>query len=168
MRYGPLLPILGYAFFHASHAFEFTGPDSSQKLNLTQTITITWDFNNGPVIEPEARALDLWFNTRSTDINEWFTWLLATNLSLTAGSYTWDPETVVKSLKDSNFSIRADAVHAFEARLLNNSGSKLSSVQSDVYAVEGFGFIRNSAGKGAQVGFYTAVVAFTVACLAHL
>ncbi|KAI1051258.1 hypothetical protein LB505_012506 [Fusarium chuoi] len=168
MRYSPLLPILGCVFFHASHAFEFTGPDSSQKLDLTQPITITWDANNGPFNEPKARALDLWFYALTSDISGRLGWELATNLSLSAGSFKWNPETVVKSLKDSDVSISADAVHAFEARLLNNSGSQLSSVESDVYAVEGFDFIRNSAGKGAQVGFYTAAVAFTVACLAHL
>ncbi|KAF4498960.1 hypothetical protein FAGAP_4869 [Fusarium agapanthi] len=137
MRYAPLLSALGCAFLHASHAFEFTGPDSSEKLDLTKPITITWDANNGPFIEPKARALDLWFS-------------------------------VIKSINDTGALISPATAHTFETRLMNNSGSQLSAVESDKYAVEGFDFIRNSAGKGAQAGFYTAAVAFTVTGLVLL
>ncbi|KAF4420508.1 hypothetical protein FACUT_11162 [Fusarium acutatum] len=168
MRSALLLSALGCAIFHAIHAFEFTGPDSSEKLDLAQPITITWDANNGSFIEPKARALNLWFYALTSDDSGRLGWELDTDLSLSAGSYKWNPDTVVKSLNDTEVSISPDAVHAFEARLLNNSGSQLSAVESDKYAAEGFGFIRNSAGKGVQAGFYTAAVAFTITGLALL
>ncbi|KAF5549126.1 hypothetical protein FMEXI_4468 [Fusarium mexicanum] len=168
MRYAPLLSTVGCAFLHASHAFEFTGPESSEKLDLANPITITWDANNGPFIEPKARALDLWFSVRTSDDSGGFGWELATNLSLSSGSYKWKPDGVVKSINDTGASISPDAVHGFEARLLNNSGGQLSTVESDKYAVEGFDFIRNSAEKGAQARFYTAAVALTITGLVLL
>ncbi|PNP73864.1 hypothetical protein FNYG_12823 [Fusarium nygamai] len=165
MRYASLLSTLGCSFFHASHAFGFTGPDSSEKLDLTQPITITWNAKSGSFIEPEARALDFWFYVLTSDRSSRFSWELVTNLSLSAGSYKWNPDGVLKSINDTGASISPDAVHAFEARLMNGSGSQLSSVESDKYAVEGSDFIRNSAVKGAQVGIDTAAVAFTLASL---
>ncbi|KAF5588811.1 uncharacterized protein FSUBG_11346 [Fusarium subglutinans] len=168
MRYAPLLSILSCAFLHASHAFEFTGPDSSEKLDLTKPITITWDANNGPFVEPKARALDLWFSVRTSDDSGGLSWEFATNLSLSSGSYKWKPDGVVKSINDTGASISPAVVHSFEARLMNNSGSQLSAVESDKYAVEGFDFIRNSARKGAQAGFYTAAVALSIAGLVLL
>ncbi|KAF5586261.1 hypothetical protein FPCIR_8007 [Fusarium pseudocircinatum] len=168
MRSALILSTLGCAFFHASHAFEFTGPDSSEKLNLTQPITITWDANSGSSIEPEASALDLWFYTLTSDDSGRYDWVLDANLSLSAGSYEWSPDIVVESINKSGISISPDVVHAFAARFVNNSGSHLSEVESDKYAVEGFDFVRNSAGKGAQAGIYTAAVAFTIVGLVLL
>ncbi|KAH7237805.1 uncharacterized protein BKA55DRAFT_694293 [Fusarium redolens] len=163
-----LLSTLGCAFFHAIHAFEFTGPDSAEKLDLTQSITITWDAINGSLSEPKARALHLWFYALTNDDSDWFGWELAVDLPLSAGSYKWNPNTIVKSLKDKDVSLSPDAMHAFEARLLDNSGSKLSTVESDKYAVKSFDFIRNSGNKGAQAGLYTVTVALTMAGLALL
>ncbi|KAG7411039.1 hypothetical protein DER46DRAFT_111578 [Fusarium sp. MPI-SDFR-AT-0072] len=163
-----LLYTLSFAFFHAVQAFEFTGPDASEKLDLTQPVNITWDANNGSLSEPKARALDLWFYALTSDDSGRLGWELDTDLPLSAGLYKWNPDTVVKSLKDKDVSISPDAVQAFEARLLDNSGSKLSTVESDKYAVEGFDFIRNSAGKGAQAGFYTAAIALSIAGLVLL
>ncbi|KAF5975814.1 hypothetical protein FCOIX_7470 [Fusarium coicis] len=168
MRYAPLLSALGCAFFHASNAFEFTGPNSSEKLDLTQPITITWNANSGSFVEPEARALDLWFYVITSDGSGRLGWELDKNLSLSAGSYKWNPGEVVESINKTGASISPDAVHAFEARLMNNSGSWLSALESEKYAVEGSDLIRNSAGKVAQVGFYTAAVAFTMASLVLL
>ncbi|KAG5791436.1 hypothetical protein H9Q69_009513 [Fusarium xylarioides] len=168
MRYAPLLLTLGCAFFHVSHAFEFLGPDSSEKLDLTQPITIMWNANTGSFLEPEARALDLWFHVITSDDSGRFGWELDKNLSLSAGSYKWNPGEVVESINKTGATISPDAVHAFEARLMNNSGSWLSALESDKYAVEGSDLIRNSAGKGAHAGFYTAAVAFTIAGLVLL
>ncbi|KAF5632245.1 uncharacterized protein FTJAE_7577 [Fusarium tjaetaba] len=168
MRYAPLLSTLSCAVFHASHAFEFTGPDSSEKLNLTQPITITWNANSGSFIEPEARALDLWFYVITSDSSGRLGWELDKNLSLSAGSYKWNPNGVVESINKTGASISPDAVHVFEARFMNGSGGWLSALESDKYAVEGSELIQNSAGKGAQVGFYTAAVAFTIASLVLL
>ncbi|KAF5558347.1 hypothetical protein FNAPI_5120 [Fusarium napiforme] len=170
MRYAPLLSTVGCAFFHASHArlFEFTGPDSSEKLNLTQPITITWNPNSGSYVEPEVRALDLWFYVITSDGSGRLGWELDKNLSLSAGSYKWNPGGVVESINKTGASISPDAVHVFEARFMNGSGSWLSALDSNKYAVEASDRIRNSAGKGAQVGIYTAAVAFTLASLVLL
>ncbi|KAG5744791.1 hypothetical protein H9Q72_011416 [Fusarium xylarioides] len=168
MRHAPLLSTLSCAFFHASHAFEFTGPDSSETLDLTQPITITWNANTGSFLEPDARALDLWFYALTSDDSGRFGWELDKNLSLSAGSYKCNPDEVVESINKTGASISPDAVHAFEARLMNNSGGWLSALESDKYTVEGSDLIRNSAGKGAQVGIYTAAVAFTLASLVIL
>lgn len=161
-----LLSILSLAFFYGVQAFEFTGPDSAKKLNLSQPITITWDATKGSLREPKARALQLWFLAFTDDKSDRSGWELATNLSLSAGSYEWNPDTIVKSIKDKDVSLSPDVVHTFEARLLDDSGSKLSIVESDKYAVEDIDSIANSGGKGAQAGYYTATVALIVAVVA--
>jgi hypothetical protein len=116
--------------------------------------------------EPKARALQLWFLALSNDNRDQSGWELASNLSLSEGSYEWNPDTIVKSIKDKDISLSPDMVHTFEARLLDTSGNKLSTVESDKYAVEEINSITNSGGKGAHAGYYTATVALIVAVTA--
>ncbi|KAH6949200.1 hypothetical protein DER45DRAFT_545121 [Fusarium avenaceum] len=156
-----LLSIL--VFYHGVQAFEFTGPNSANKLDLTQPITITWDATKGASSEPKARALELWFFVLTDDKSDQSGWELATNLSLSAGSYEWNPDTIVKSIKDKNVSLSTDEVHTFEARLLDSSRSKLSAVESDKYAIEDIDSIANSGSKGAQAGLHTAALAVSSA-----
>jgi hypothetical protein len=161
-----LLSIFGLAFYHGVQAFKFTGPDPAEKLNLSQPITITWDVTKGSLREPKARALKLWFLAFTDDKSDRSGWELATNLSLSAGSYEWSPHTIVKYIKDKDVSLSPDMVHTFEARLIDESGSKLSTVESDKYAVEDTDSITDSGSTGAQPGPYTATVALIVAVLA--
>ncbi|KAI6762490.1 hypothetical protein HG530_008470 [Fusarium avenaceum] len=155
-----------FAFYHGVQAFEFTGPDPADKLNLTQPITITWDATKGSLSEPKARSLQLWFLALTDDKSDQSGWELATNLSLSAGSYEWNPETVVKSIKEKDVSLSSEEVHTFEARLLDGSGSKLSTVESDKYAIEDIDSVTNSGVRGSQAGSYTATVALVVAVVA--
>jgi hypothetical protein len=164
MHSAVLLSIL--AIYHGIQAFEFTGPDPADKLNLTQPIAITWDATKGASSEPKARALELWFLALTDDKSDQSGWELATNLSLSAGSYEWNPDTIVKSIKDKNVSLSTDEVHTFEARLLDSSGSKLSTVESDKYAIEEIDSVTNSGGKGSQAGSFTATIALVVAVVA--
>jgi hypothetical protein len=164
MHSARILSIL--AFCHGVQSFGFTGPDPADKLNLTQPITITWDATKGASSEPKARALELWFLALTDDKSDQSGWELATNLSLSAGSYEWDPDTIVKSIKNKSVSLSPDEVHTFEARLLDSSGSKLSTVESDKYAIEDIDSVPNSGGKGSQAGSYTATVALIMAVVA--
>jgi hypothetical protein len=155
-----------FAFYQGVQAFEFTGPDPADKLNLTQPITITWDATRGSSSEPRARALQLWFLALTDDKSDQSGWELATNLSLSPGSYEWNPDTIVKSIKNKNVSLSLDEVHTFEARLLDSSGSKLSTVESDKYAIVEIDSVTNSGGRGSQAGSFTAAVALVVAVVA--
>ncbi|OBS20023.1 hypothetical protein FPOA_11744 [Fusarium poae] len=159
MRPAFLLSTLGYAL--SIHAFEFTGPDSSEKLNLTQPITIAWNATTGSVSEPKARTLDLWFFAIVKD--GWQGQEIASDLSLSSGSYKWDPKDIVKGFEEDDVSVSPDAEHYFEARLTDNDGNKLATVKTEKYALEGYDFIRNGGGKGVQPGFYTAVAATLMA-----
>ncbi|RGP72168.1 hypothetical protein FSPOR_2840 [Fusarium sporotrichioides] len=155
MRSTLLLSTFGCALFNAIHAFEFTGPDSSEKLNLTQPINITWNATSGSMSEPKARALDLWFIALVNDDRQGRE--LASNLTLSSGSYKWNPETIVQIFQDDDVSVSPDAVHYFEARLIDNAGSELATIETEKYALDGFDFIKNSGGKGLQPGFSVTV-----------
>ncbi|RGP69684.1 hypothetical protein FSPOR_4496 [Fusarium sporotrichioides] len=158
-----LLSTLSCALFNAIHAFEFTGPDSSKKLDLTQPINITWDATKGSLSEPEARKFDLSFRALGSEEGRAFGWGLDNNLPFSSGSYEWDPADVVKKIKDNDNSISSDAGHTFEATILDKSGNILSKVVSDKYAAEGFDFIKNSGSKELQRSFYTVTIALAIA-----
>ncbi|RGP66607.1 hypothetical protein FLONG3_8803 [Fusarium longipes] len=162
-----LLSTLGFTLIRTIHAFEFTGPDSTQKLDITQPIKITWNATSEGFVEPKAQALQLWFLGVTNNGNDKPGWELASNLSLSEGSYEWNPENVVESLKATDGELSSDAVHMFEARLMDNAGKKLVTIESDRYAIEGDDVVESS-GKGAQAGFYTSGVALIVALLAGL
>lgn len=160
-----VLSIYGCTLISAAHAFSFTGPDSAEKLDLTQPINITWSTDGGSFEEPQAHALELWFLARKGDSrSEKYGWECATNLSLTSGSYEWDPSNIVKAIESSDITISPDKVHTFEARLLDNEGEKLATLESDKYAVEGYDFV-TSGGEGTHPGFYTAALALTAAAV---
>ncbi|CAG7565865.1 unnamed protein product [Fusarium equiseti] len=163
-----LLSTLSCAFFNAIHAFEFTGPDSSKKLDLTQPINITWDATKGSLSEPEARKFDLWFRALGNVDSSTFGWELVSDLPFSSGSYEWDPAAIVKEIKDKDNSLSPDAVHTFEARILDRSGNKLSTVESGKYAAEGFDFIKDSGSTGLPGSFYTVTIALTITGLALL
>ncbi|QPC72198.1 hypothetical protein HYE68_002950 [Fusarium pseudograminearum] len=155
MRSPLLLSTIGYAFFNAIQAFEFTGPDPAKRLNLNQPINITWNATGGRIDEPKAHALDLWFFAL-VDADR-VGGEIATNLSLSSGSYKWDPKTIVQGWKDGDASVSPDAVHYFEAKLVDIAGKHLAGVESTEYALEGFDFIKNGCGKGLQPGLYATV-----------
>ncbi|CAG1971499.1 unnamed protein product [Fusarium graminearum] len=163
MRSAFLLSTFGFSVFTTIHGFEFTGPSSAEKLDLTQPITITWNATSGSIDEPKARRLQLWFLALTEGEKDQSGWELASNLSLSEGSYKWDPETIVKGIEDKNTSLSSGAVHNFGARLLDNTGSKLVTVESDKYALKGGDFIANDGSKGVQTGLYAALTMAVVA-----
>jgi len=163
-----LLSTLSFTFFNVIHAFEFTGPDSSKKLDLTQPINITWDATKGSLSEPEARKFDLWFRALGSVDGSTFGWELVADLPFSSSSYEWDPAAIVEGIKDGNNSLSPDAVHTFQARILDKSGNKLLRVESDKYAVEGFDFIKDSGSKGLKRSFHAVTLALTITGLALL
>ncbi|KAF5239800.1 hypothetical protein FAUST_4684 [Fusarium austroamericanum] len=163
MRSAFLLSTFGFSVFTTIHGFEFTGPSSAEKLDLTQPITITWNATSGSIDEPKARRLQLWFLALTEGEKDQSGWELASNLSLSEGSYKWDPETIVKGIEDKKTSLSSGAVHNFGARLLDNSGSMLVTVESDKYALKGGDFIANDGSKGVQTRLYAALTMAVVA-----
>ncbi|RGP80751.1 hypothetical protein FLONG3_1091 [Fusarium longipes] len=155
------------ALFHAVHAFEFTGPDPSEKIDISKPVNITWDATGGLIDEPKADSLKLWFAAIvGDDYKGGISWELAANLSLSKGYYIWTPpDGNIKNIRDSNYTMSPEKVHTFEARLLRKDGGPLAEVVSEKYAVEGFDFIRTSGSNGAQARFYTATAALTMAVL---
>lgn len=161
-----LLSTLRCAFFNVIHAFEFTGPDSSKKLDLTQPINITWDATKGSLSEPDAHKFDFWFRALGNVDGSTFGWELVGDLPFSSGSYEWDHAAIVKDIKDQDNSLSPDAVHTFEARILDKSGNKLLMVKSEKYAAEGFDFIKESGSKRLQGSFYTVTLVLTITGLA--
>jgi hypothetical protein len=164
-----LLPtlILAYAaIFPATQAFQLTGPTTEEKLDLTKPITVSWDATGGSFSEPNARSLELWFHAVfGGDHGDRGGWEIAANLSLASrNSYEWDPSDIAKSIEDNDQTLSPDAVHTFEARLLDQDGKSLAKVESDGYALEGFDFVSD----GARAGVHRATVVAAVGIVAAL
>ncbi|KAI6781490.1 uncharacterized protein J7T54_001452 [Emericellopsis cladophorae] len=143
-----------------AHAFQFTGPDSADKLDLAKPITVEWSATEGSLHVPEARSLELWFSAVTGDSGSQASWQLAANLSISSPtSYEWDPSSIVEGIQDIDGTLSPEAVHNFEARLLDVNGNRLATVGSDNYAVEGFDFVENSVGgERTRARVYLAVV----------
>ena len=159
-----LLPtlILAYAILPTTQASQFTGPPTDERLDLTKPITISWDATKGSLPEPKARTLELWFHAiLGSDSQDRAGWIIAANLSLaSSNSYEWDPSGIAKLIEDNDQPLSPDALHTFEARLLDQDGERLARIWSDGYALDGFDFISDSgSGDGAQARFYRATVA---------
>jgi len=158
-----LLPtlLLAYATFPTTQAFQLTGPPTTEKLDLSKPITVSWDATEGSLSEPNARILDLWFYAIfSGDSHDRAGWTIAANLSLASrNSYEWDPSGIATLIEKNEQTLSPDAVHTFEARLRDQQGDRLATVESDGYALEGFDFISDSgSGGGARAGVYGATV----------
>lgn len=150
------------AVLPATQAFQLTGPPTSEKLDLTKHVTVSWDATEGFVSEPNAHTLELWFHAIfSGDSHDRAGWIIAANLSLASrNSYEWNPSDIAKLIEDNEQTLSPDAVHTFEARLLDQDGERLARVESDGYALDGFDFISESgSGGGARAGVYGATVA---------
>jgi hypothetical protein len=124
----------------ATQAFQLTNPTTASKLDLTNPITISWDATTEGSFS-------------------------ASNLSLAASRdsyYEWDPSGIAKLIQDNSYTLSPDAVHTFEARLLDQDGERLARVESDGYALEGVDFVSDgggSSGDGARAAVYGASVA---------
>jgi hypothetical protein len=159
-----LLPtlILAYTILPATQAFKLTGPPTTSKLDLTKPITVSWNAKEGPLSEPNARTLELWFHAVfGGDNRDRAGWIIAANLSLASrDSYEWDPSGIATLIEDNDQTLSPDAVHTFEARLLDQDGKRLARVESDGYALDGVDFVKDSgSGGGVRAGVYIASVA---------
>ncbi|KAI9166294.1 ABC multidrug transporter A [Paramyrothecium foliicola] len=163
-----LLPtlILAYGIFPASQAFQFTGPTTTEKLDLTKPITVSWDATGGAVREPNARTLDLWFRALlGGNTSSRAGWQITANLSLAnSNSYEWDPSQIVKLIEDNDQTFSPDAVHTFEARLLGQDGMRLATVLSDEYALDG----SDSISDGSRAAVYRVTVAAAAIAAAEI
>ena len=154
----------------ATQAFQLTAPPPASKLDLTNPITISWDATEGTFSEPAARVLDLWFHVvfgGDGNNGDRAGWEIAANLSLVnRNSYEWDPSGIAELIEDNDYTLSPDAVHTFEARLLDQDGERLARVESDGYALEGVDFVSDggsSSGDGARAAVYGASVAAAAA-----
>jgi len=116
--------------------FNFTGPDLSQKLNLSAPITVSWSL---PPDSPDAvyEQMDLWWGSNG------FKYEIAPNYSLAvgAGSFFWDPINETKALLMTNHSLTRGKDFFFEGRLHHPNSTSGSVLQSQKYAVEGYPLI---------------------------
>lgn len=159
-----LLPtlIFAYVILPATQAFQFTEPPTTEKLDLTKPITVSWDATKGSLSEPNARTLELWFQAiLGSDSQDRAGWIIAANLSLaSSNSYEWDPSGIAKLIEGNDQPLSPDALHTFEARLLDQDGERLARIWSDGYALDGFDFVDDSgSGGGARAGVYGITVA---------
>jgi hypothetical protein len=163
--------VLAYAIFPTTQAFQLTGPPTTEKLDLTKPITVSWDATKGALSEPNARTLELWFHAVfGGDSRDRAGWTIAANLSLASeSSYEWDPSGIAKLIEDNDQTLSPDAVHTFEARLLDQDGQRLARVESDGYALDGFDFVSDSgSGGGVRAGVYGATVAAAAGMVAAM
>ncbi|KAM0708415.1 hypothetical protein Q7P35_005066 [Cladosporium inversicolor] len=162
--------ILAYAIFPATQAFQLTGPPTTEKLNLTKPITVSWDATEGSLSKPNARTLELWFHAILGGDSQYHAdWIIAANLSLaSSNSYEWDPSGIAKLIEDNDQKLSPDALHTFEARLLDQDGERLARIWSDGYALDGFELVNDSGSSGgARAGVYGATVAAAGIVAAH-
>ncbi|CRK15690.1 hypothetical protein HYQ45_016247 [Verticillium longisporum] len=138
----PTIPLLVSGILLTAQAFEFTGPDPSQKINLTQPVEITWTLDSS-FSEPLARAFNLWFYTVFSGGGGKAGWEIRSNLSLSSTSYTWNPRSIVDGLISNGNTIVPGEKHYLSAQLAGADGEKLAGFQSEKYALEGYDFIRN-------------------------
>ena len=154
--------ILAYAIFPAVQAFYFTGPPTTEKLDLTKPITVSWNATTGSLSDPDARTLELWFQAILGSNSQYRAgWIIAANLSLaSSNSYEWDPSGIAKLIEEQDQPVSPDTFHSFEARLFDEDGEKLARVWSDGYALDGLDFVNDSGSGGvARAGVYGATVA---------
>lgn len=152
----PSIPLL-CGILPAAWAFKFTGPDSDDKLDISQPVNITWTLDSS-FDEPAARAFHLWFYAHTGDGESLASWAIQSNLSLSAGSYTWDSSRVVDSIEHGDNTLVTGKEHYFQARLVGDDGARLASVESDKYALEGYDFITNQGSRGGvEVGAFGVV-----------
>ena len=139
-----LLGMLANAALLAS-AFTFTGPPTSEKLNLSApAITISWAL---PETEsPIYHFLDLRIRGRWPSGNS-FSHGIVQNfpIALGAGSYGWEPKSVHDALILSNNTLSAGRDYDFEAHLhaevSNSTSSPGMTMRSDKYQIEGVALI---------------------------
>jgi hypothetical protein len=168
-----LLPtiILAYTLFPATQAFQLTGPPTTEKLDLTKPIKVSWDVTEGALSEPNARILELWFHRDfGSENRDRAGWMVTANLSLASeNSYGWDPSGIAKLIEDNDQTLPPDVVHTFEARLLDQDGERLARSENDEYALDRFDFVGdNGSNGGARAGFYGATVAAAAGIVAAL
>jgi hypothetical protein len=159
----PLAILFAYTITLGAQAFEFTGPDTAERLDLSKPITVWWDATDVPTIEPNARALDLWFISMFSGHGGQPSWNIAANLSLAGRvSYEWDPSNLVNNLESHNQTLLADAVHTFEARLLGQDGERLVTIESGHFVLGGpESIVDSGSSSGSRHAVYRAILTAT-------
>ncbi|KAM0276412.1 hypothetical protein ACHAQH_006764 [Verticillium albo-atrum] len=148
----PLIPLLVCGILPAIKAVRFTSPDPKNEIDLSQPVEITWDLNS-QFGEPLARGFHLWFYALMGGGQ--VGWEIQRNLSYSSGSFTWDPSSIVDGIASEGNTLSPDKEHFFSARIVGADGSRLATLESERYALEGYDFIRNG---GAHVRVEAAVV----------
>ena len=117
-------------------AFKFTKPDLDKKLNLSaDLITVSW------VAEPSDAAgydnLELWWRGNGFGYN------LVKNypFAVGVGEYGWNPKGERQALEQSNYTLSPGKDFYFSITAHPGNSSRGMGVQSEKYAVEGYGRI---------------------------
>ncbi|ORY58712.1 uncharacterized protein BCR38DRAFT_446367, partial [Pseudomassariella vexata] len=118
-------------------AFEFTSPDSNQKLNVSAPIRVTWTSDSSAYDQ-----LDLWF-MGVTATGTSFGYDLKSNISTSVGMYNWDPYNVTQAWESTDLVLVGGKEFQFQARLHDRNTTRGAMVQSDYYAVVGYDNISN-------------------------
>lgn len=145
-----------FAWMNTVCAFNFTGPPTNTPLNLSSSaIDIAWDGQSSSIPQ-----VDLSWHGATADGSTNFGYTIAVNLSVTSGSFTWDPANVSNALKSTNISLSASAVYNFEAKLHNADFTSGGTVTSAEYTVTGYPMIAKS--MASSFNPYVSVAAWTL------
>ncbi|KAH8658481.1 hypothetical protein BX600DRAFT_469179 [Xylariales sp. PMI_506] len=127
-----LLPV-----YAAAANFAFTSPTASTNVNLSAPVDITWDAGSDGTTYSQV---DITWTGQSTD-GALVTYALVEDLTLSAGSYVWQPANVTTALAATQLRLASGQDSYFTADMHNANSSAGASVNSDKFAVTGYELI---------------------------
>ncbi|KAI1852873.1 hypothetical protein JX265_012901 [Neoarthrinium moseri] len=132
-----LLPIAALA-----DNFEFTFPqDDDAKVDLSRTVQVTWEAGDDG---RRYTQLDLEWTGETTGGTR-FTYSIEKNLTLSSGSYSWDPVNETSALTSGKTVLTDDDDFYFVAKLHNINETVRIEFESDKFPVTGYANISSLA-----------------------
>ncbi|CAJ0545069.1 Ff.00g085420.m01.CDS01 [Fusarium sp. VM40] len=145
-------------------SFKFTGPNTSEAIDLSTEVTITWSEGNRSV-QDKWRNIDLTWFSQPTELRS-FEFELASGLNLSDEQFKFTPKNTIKTLQPFADQLSKNKAFSFKATLRNGTGPEDvgAVVSSSKYYVIGLQKTTNAA---AAVGFgWSLIGGMAVVCLA--
>ncbi|EME40141.1 hypothetical protein DOTSEDRAFT_74843 [Dothistroma septosporum NZE10] len=138
----PQIPVFATALLLGTapivSCFSFTGPSTSEPLGLNaSSIDIFWNNDN-----TQYSQLDLHFTEEGGD---GFSYTIAQNLSVSHGSFTWNPSNVSNALQSTKFKLPSGSDFNFMAMLHDANSTAGTTITSGNYRVTGYPYISAAA-----------------------
>ncbi|SPN99666.1 uncharacterized protein DNG_02517 [Cephalotrichum gorgonifer] len=126
-------PVLLLALAAGVDAIKFTKPEAGTNLDLSSTITISWELE-GSEEQFDQINIEFVYGPPNSDS---LSWEIATNLTLADGTYDWDPREVHRLLTNGDHDISGGKNTYFGVRLHDEGELAGFATMSGMYAMEG-------------------------------